>query len=137
MNMVVKSTALEAASAVRYVPGERDQRPWGSWEVLATGPEYTLKRIVVLPGHRLSLQYHHHRAEHWTIVAGEGEVEIDGAVIVVSHGRHVHIPKGAQHRIRNTGEDVLVFIEVQVGQLLCELDIVRVTDDYGRQAVAA
>jgi len=117
---------------VRYSVGERDDRPWGSWEVLATGDRYTLKRIVVLPGQRLSLQYHHHRAEHWTIVEGIGEVELDGALLTLGHGEHVHVAVGARHRIRNPGVVPLTFIEVQVGEVLDENDIVRVVDDYGR-----
>ena len=131
MNMMVKSATLRRP-IVRYVAGEQDSRPWGSWEVLATGEEYTLKRIVVHPGHRLSLQYHNHRSEHWTVVAGEAEVEIDGDTYRLGRGEHIHIPLRAQHRIRNVGDEALVFIEVQVGELLDEMDIVRVVDDYGR-----
>lgn len=137
MNMVVTSTALRSESTVvRYSPGERDQRPWGTWEVLATGPRYTLKRIVVNSGQRLSLQYHNHRSEHWTIVAGHAEVEIDGELTYLASGEHIHIPLRAQHRIRNVGDTDLVFVEVQVGELLDEMDIVRVVDDYGRHALA-
>jgi mannose-6-phosphate isomerase-like protein (cupin superfamily) len=130
MNIAVRDTIR--AKAVRYEAGDRDTRPWGTWEVLATGPDYALKRITVLPGQRLSLQYHHHRAEHWTIVSGQAEVEIDGAVVPCGGGEHVYIPLRAAHRIRNIGAEPLVFIEVQVGQHLDELDIVRIEDDYGR-----
>jgi mannose-6-phosphate isomerase-like protein (cupin superfamily) len=126
-----------ASRGVRYAAGERDKRPWGTWEVLATGPEYALKRITVLPGQRLSLQYHNHRSEHWTIVSGEAEVEINGALLRRIGGEHVHIPLRAAHRIRNTGNQALVFIEVQVGQHLDELDIIRLEDDYGRAAEKA
>jgi mannose-6-phosphate isomerase len=126
-----------AGSGVRYAAGERDNRPWGTWEVLATGPEYALKRITVLPGQRLSLQYHNHRSEHWTIVSGEAEVEINGVLLRRIGGEHVHIPLRAAHRIRNTGNQPLVFIEVQVGQHLDELDIIRLDDDYGRAAEKA
>lgn len=136
MNMAVKSALLESSPVVRYSPGERDRRPWGTWEVLATGPQYTLKRIVVTPGQRLSLQYHNHRSEHWTIVSGEAEVELDGDTHYLGRGEHIHIPLRAQHRVRNIGDENLVFIEVQVGELLDEMDIVRVVDDYGRHALA-
>ncbi len=123
-----------ASASVRYAVGENDDRPWGRWEVIATGDRYTVKRITVLPGQRLSLQYHHHRSEHWTIVEGEGEVEIDESIQRLGFGEHVFITVGAKHRVRNPGETSLVFVEVQVGDLLDENDIVRVSDDYGRQS---
>ncbi len=129
MSMVAEQ---DCGPPVRYVLGERDWRPWGTWEVLATGDRYTLKRIKVLPGHRLSLQYHHHRSEHWTIVEGFAEVELDDVVHQLSAGKHVHIPVGALHRVRALGSEPLVFLEVQVGEILDENDIVRVSDDYGR-----
>jgi len=75
--MSVLNTDHRSASYIRYEVGDRDSRPWGTWEVLATGDRYTVKRISVLPGHRLSLQYHQHRSEHWTIVEGLAEVEIE------------------------------------------------------------
>jgi mannose-6-phosphate isomerase len=119
-------------SSVRYVVGDSDSRPWGKWEVLAIGDHYTLKRIKVLPGHRLSLQYHRHRSEHWTIVQGFAEVELDDAVHQISSGKHIHIPVGALHRVRALGSEPLVFLEIQVGEVLDEDDIVRIADDYGR-----
>ena len=121
-----------SASPVRYVIGQRDSRPWGTWEVLATGDRYTLKRIQVLPGRRLSLQYHRHRSEHWTIVQGFAEVELDDVVHQMSPGKYIHIPVGALHRVRALGSEALVFLEIQVGELLDENDIVRISDDYGR-----
>ncbi|PJI55817.1 mannose-6-phosphate isomerase [Methylobacterium radiotolerans] len=125
-------TAPIQPSAVRYNPGDSDVRPWGRWEVLATGSGYTVKRITVAPGQRLSLQYHNYRAEHWTVVTGVAEVEIDGSLQSLTNGEHVHIPLNATHRIRNVGDSEMVFIEVQYGAVLDENDIVRVTDDYGR-----
>ena len=121
-----------SASPVRYVIGQRDSRPWGTWEVLATGDRYTLKRIQVLPGRRLSLQYHRHRSEDWTIVQGFAEVELDDVVHQMLPGKHIHIPVGALHRVRALGSEPLVFFEVQVGDVLDENDIVRISDDYGR-----
>ncbi|GJD99614.1 phosphomannose isomerase type II C-terminal cupin domain [Methylobacterium isbiliense] len=132
MTLALTPQAFASAGAVTYQPGDRDCRPWGTWEVLATGPGYTVKRITVTPGQRLSLQYHNHRAEHWTIVSGSADVEIDDRVLHLAQGEHVHIPLKATHRIRNAGQDDMVFIEVQYGALLDENDIVRVTDDYGR-----
>jgi len=130
--MSVLNTDHCSASHIRYAVGERDSRPWGTWEVLATGDRYTVKRIKVLPGHRLSLQYHQHRSEHWTIVQGFAEVELDDVVHQMSAGKHVHIPVGTLHRVRALGAEPLVFLEVQVGEILDENDIVRISDDYGR-----
>lgn len=118
--------------AVRYSKGEKGERPWGRWEVLETGHLYCVKRIDVLPATRLSLQFHHHRSEDWMIVEGQGVVERDGQQIAVARGTHMHIPQGAKHRIANTGDTVLTFIEVQQGDVLDENDIVRIEDDYGR-----
>jgi mannose-6-phosphate isomerase-like protein (cupin superfamily) len=122
----------KVASVVRYNPGERDQRPWGTWEVLAVGLGYTLKRIVVVAGQRLSLQYHEFRQEHWTIVEGIAEIEIGDRKIIAKAGDHVFIPLRAAHRIMNIGSSPLIFIEVQMGEVLDENDIVRLVDDYGR-----
>jgi mannose-6-phosphate isomerase-like protein (cupin superfamily) len=96
--MSTGAAASAGNGTVRYAVGDCDTRPWGRWEVVATGDRYTVKRITVLPGQRLSLQYHHHRSEHWTMVEGEAEVEIDGAVHRLGFGEHVHIPLGAKHR---------------------------------------
>ncbi|HVB88955.1 MAG TPA: phosphomannose isomerase type II C-terminal cupin domain [Beijerinckiaceae bacterium] len=132
MNQAVLSPVPARGNIVRYAPGERDQRPWGTWEVLAVGPSYTLKRIEVFAGQRLSLQYHEFRSEHWTIVEGCAEVEVDGRLRRVEAGDHVFIPLRATHRIRNVGAGRLTFVEVQTGEVLDEDDIVRLVDDYGR-----
>lgn len=124
---------LEADTAiVRYQPGETGERPWGRWRVLETGAGFCVKRIEVEPSQRLSLQYHYHRSEDWIIVAGSGLVECDAEKIQVRAGDRVRIPLLAHHRIRNTGDNTLIFIEVQHGSELDENDIVRVEDDYGR-----
>jgi mannose-6-phosphate isomerase len=134
LNQIVgQLSGVALRGPVRYAVGERDTRPWGTWEVLATGVGYTLKRIVVNPGQRLSLQYHEFRSEHWTVVQGTAEAEIDGVVHRVPAGGHVHVPLRAPHRIRNLGEGPLVVIEVQTGEYLDEHDITRIADDYGRQ----
>ncbi len=130
--MNASAAAPGADPVVRYEVGESDTRPWGRWEVIGTGERYTVKRITVLPGQRLSLQYHHHRSEHWMVVDGAAEVELDGVNHRLGFGEHVFIPLGAKHRVRNGGDAPLVFVEVQVGDLLDENDIVRVSDDYGR-----
>lgn len=133
MNQLVgRLTGTALRAPVRYAVGDRDERPWGTWEVLAVGAGYTLKRIVVSPGQRLSLQYHEFRAEHWTVVQGCAEAEIDGVRHALAAGEHVFVPLHAPHRVRNTGGEPLVIIEVQTGTCLDEHDIVRLSDDYGR-----
>ncbi len=111
-----------------------EHRPWGRYRVLADEPDHKVKRIVVDPGKRLSLQYHHRRSEHWSIVSGEGVVTRDEERIVVRAGADVDIPAGARHRVENTGSAPLVFIEVQRGGYFGEDDIVRIQDDFGRVA---
>jgi mannose-6-phosphate isomerase-like protein (cupin superfamily) len=111
---------------------EHDVRPWGEYFVLEDAPTHKVKRIIVKPGGRLSYQYHHHRAEVWTIVQGEAIITLDGVDEVYKKGQVAQIPLGAKHRIQNqTAEDV-VFIEVQIGTYFGEDDIVRIEDDYNR-----
>lgn len=119
-------------TATSYTAGESDTRPWGRWKVLAAEPDFILKKIVVESGQRLSLQYHKHRSEHWVVVNGHGLVTIGGDQIAVGPGRHVYIPSETQHRIENTSDAPLVFVEVQFGEVLDEMDIVRIEDDYER-----
>ncbi|WP_282610924.1 phosphomannose isomerase type II C-terminal cupin domain [Pelagibius sp. Alg239-R121] len=115
-----------------YRDGQSDTRPWGTWRVVESGKTYTLKHIEVNPGERLSLQYHNHRSEHWVVVAGRGAVTIGGDIINVERGSHVYVPKETKHRIANTGDRPLLFVEVQFGDRLEEDDIVRLEDDYAR-----
>jgi mannose-6-phosphate isomerase-like protein (cupin superfamily) len=115
-----------------YVLGQRDERPWGAWEIVAVGPGYAVKRIVVRPGQRLSLQRHAFRAEHWVLVAGRARVTRGTAMFPLSPGGHAAIAPGDAHRIENPGTEDLVFIEVQHGERLDEDDIERLQDDYGR-----
>jgi mannose-6-phosphate isomerase len=109
-----------------------DERPWGSYTVLDDAPNYKVKRIEVLPGHRLSYQRHTQRAEHWFIVAGTAEVTIDEIASPLGIGAAIDIPLGAAHRIANAGPEKLVFIEVQHGSYFGEDDIERLQDDFGR-----
>jgi mannose-6-phosphate isomerase-like protein (cupin superfamily) len=120
-----------------YAVGERDTRPWGTWEVVATGDGHVVKRITVLPGARLSLQRHRHREEHWVMVKGAADVTIGARTFPSATGEHVHVPCGALHRIANPGSEPLVFIEVQQGAVLDEDDIERVEDDFGRAPAGA
>ena len=111
---------------------ETTHRPWGSYTVLATAADHQVKSITVDGGRRLSYQTHQHRSEHWHVVAGSGLVTLDGADIAVAPGSTVDVPVGAPHRIANTGDVPLVFIEVQRGDYFGEDDIVRLDDDFGR-----
>jgi mannose-6-phosphate isomerase-like protein (cupin superfamily) len=107
-------------------------RPWGHYVVLDDGPTAKVKRIVVDPGQRLSLQLHHHRAEHWYVTQGEATVIVGDTEHVLGPGQAVDIPLGTPHRVRSSGDGPLVFIEVQLGDYFGEDDIVRLEDDYGR-----
>lgn len=120
------------ARGVRYAIGERGERPWGVWEVLATGDHYAVKRLVIKPGARISLQRHRHRSETWIIAEGSARVQIGDAVTVAEAGASLQIPRQAVHRLANGGRRPLVVIEVQRGALLDEQDIVRLDDDHGR-----
>lgn len=107
-------------------------RPWGRYRRVDVGHRYQVKRITVEPGGTLSLQKHHHRDEHWVVVAGSAEVTIDRTVSLISEGESVFIPKGAVHRCANRGKIPVVFIEIQTGTYTGEDDIVRIEDVYGR-----
>ena len=107
-------------------------RPWGSYQSIDQGARFQVKRIVVKQGGRLSLQMHHHRAEHWIVVRGTARVTINDDVKVVHENESVYIPIGAQHRLENPGKIDLELIEVQTGSYLGEDDIIRIEDDYRR-----
>ena len=107
-------------------------RPWGSYQRIDIGSRFQVKRITVKPGHRLSLQKHFHRAEHWVVVRGTAEVTIDHAVILRHENEAAYLPIGSVHRLANPGKIDLEMIEVQVGSYTGEDDIVRFEDIYGR-----
>ncbi len=107
-------------------------RPWGWYDSIDQGARFQVKRIVVKPGASLSLQMHHHRAEHWIVVSGTAEVINGDKVILLSENESTYIPIGAMHRLRNPGKLPLELIEVQSGSYLGEDDIVRFEDTYGR-----
>jgi mannose-6-phosphate isomerase len=111
---------------------ETDHRPWGHYTVLADEADHKVKRICVYPAKRLSLQRHRRRQEHWYLLSGEAVVTLDGREIPLRPGGAVDIPCGAAHRIANTGETEVAFIEVQTGEYFGEDDIERLQDDYGR-----
>jgi mannose-1-phosphate guanylyltransferase/mannose-6-phosphate isomerase len=107
-------------------------RPWGWYDSIDHGPRHQVKRIMVKPGASLSLQMHHHRAEHWIVVSGTAEVTVDDKVLLLAENQSTYIPLGATHRLRNPGKLPLEIIEVQSGSYLGEDDIVRFEDTYGR-----
>ncbi|MBL4800640.1 MAG: mannose-1-phosphate guanylyltransferase/mannose-6-phosphate isomerase [Emcibacter sp.] len=110
------------------------ERPWGNYKTIQGGDQFQVKRIVVNPGQTLSLQYHHHRAEHWVIVAGKADVTVAEKTCVMEANDSVYIPQEATHRIANPYDEPVEFIEVQCGSYLGEDDIVRLEDVYGRVA---
>ena len=107
-------------------------RPWGTFQTIHETKGYKVKRLTVNPGSAISLQYHHKRAEFWTIVSGTGVFTLDNEERQVSRGDALHIPVRAHHRLRNEGSELLELVEVQLGDYLGEDDIVRLSDDYGR-----
>jgi len=107
-------------------------RPWGFYESLIQGERFQVKRIVVMPGQRLSLQKHYHRAEHWVVVTGSARVTRDDDIVLVSENQSIYLPLGCVHRLDNPGRIPLTLIEVQSGSYLGEDDIVRLEDSYGR-----
>jgi len=107
-------------------------RPWGSFTVLEEGRGYKIKRIEVNPGHRLSLQMHHHRSEHWIVVSGTAKVVCGDDEILLSNNQSTYVPQCTTHRLENPGVIPLVLIEVQNGEYLGEDDITRYQDDYAR-----
>jgi mannose-6-phosphate isomerase len=115
-----------------HSPAGRVERPWGWYEQLASGDEYLVKRLLIRRGQRLSLQLHHHRCEHWVVVAGDGELQVAQATITATAGTSVFIPQGTIHRAQGGQED-LEIVEVQRGSWLSEADIERLADDFGRQ----
>ena len=151
-NLVVVATAdavlvapRERADALRHLVGKlkgvapaviadhlKVHRPWGSYQSLDQGERFQVKRIVVKQGGRLSLQMHHHRAEHWVIVRGTARVTIGDEVRVLHENESIYVPSGARHRLENPGKIDLELIEVQTGSYLGEDDIVRFEDDYNR-----
>nr|WP_136250636.1 mannose-1-phosphate guanylyltransferase/mannose-6-phosphate isomerase [Ningiella ruwaisensis] len=107
-------------------------RPWGSYDSIDNGARYQVKRITVKPGEKLSVQMHHHRAEHWIVVSGSANVTINDETQLITENESVYIPIGAVHALENPGKIPLDLIEVQSGSYLGEDDIVRFSDRYGR-----
>jgi mannose-6-phosphate isomerase-like protein (cupin superfamily) len=132
-----KPNADAKLPGVKSRPIEEEWRPWGSFHTLEEGPGYKIKRLVVLPGQRLSLQRHRRRTEHWVVVAGTATVVNGTRSLRLRPRACAVIPRQAWHRIENHGRSVVVIIEVQHGTYLGEDDIVRKQDDYGRTRAGA
>jgi mannose-1-phosphate guanylyltransferase/mannose-6-phosphate isomerase len=107
-------------------------RPWGSYECIDQDERFKVKRIIVNPGASLSLQMHHHRAEHWVVVKGTANVTRDNETFTISENESTFIPLGIKHRLENMGKIPLEIVEIQSGSYLGEDDIVRFEDNYGR-----
>jgi mannose-6-phosphate isomerase len=108
----------------KYLDGA--SRPWGRWYVLDVDQGYKVKKLEILPDQAISLQYHNHRSEHWTIVQGEGKVIVDGNIFTIRKGESFHVPRQSIHKITNTHlTETLIAIEVQMGDICREDDIVR------------
>jgi mannose-1-phosphate guanylyltransferase/mannose-6-phosphate isomerase len=125
---------LNASGRHESVTHRRVVRPWGSYEGIDRGDRFQVKRIIVNPGQQLSLQMHHHRAEHWVVVNGTALVTNGDKDILLTENQSTYIPLGVTHRLLNPGKIPLELIEVQSGAYLGEDDIVRFEDTYGRVA---
>ena len=124
---------LKARNHPAAVEHRRIFRPWGYYQDVDLAPRYRVRRIVVKPGNRLSLQKHFHRSEHWVVVQGTAEVIVNDEARTVHENESMYIAIGSIHRLANPGKIPLELIEVQVGSYLGEDDIVRFDDVYGRQ----
>lgn len=109
-----------------------EDRPWGGFEVLKNTEDYKTKVVHVLPQSQISYQSHNKREEHWLVAQGQGEVVLDEKIIPIKKGSYIKIPQGAKHRIRNTGKEMMEFVELQLGTYFGEDDIIRYQDDYQR-----
>jgi mannose-1-phosphate guanylyltransferase/mannose-6-phosphate isomerase len=124
---------LKSAAPEVTVDHLKVHRPWGSYQSVDNGERHQVKRIIVKPGQRLSLQKHYHRSEHWIVVRGAARVTVNELVKTVHENESIYIPIGAVHRLENPGKIMLELIEVQTGSYLGEDDIIRIEDDYRRE----
>jgi mannose-1-phosphate guanylyltransferase/mannose-6-phosphate isomerase len=125
-------TELKGRNDERAFVGQTVYRPWGSYTLLEVSPQHKIKNITVHPEHKLSLQLHYHRSEHWVVVKGMACVEVNGQRFFLRPGESTFIRGGEKHRLSNPGKIPLEIIEVQLGELVDEADIVRFDDIYGR-----
>jgi mannose-1-phosphate guanylyltransferase/mannose-6-phosphate isomerase len=125
---------LRKSKRNEHLMHRRVYRPWGHYEGVDAGERFQVKRITVSPGAALSLQMHHHRAEHWIVVKGTARVTRDDEVSLLAENQSTYIPMGTKHRLENPGTTPLEMIEVQSGEYLGEDDIVRFEDRYNRDS---
>lgn len=121
--------------AIKYKLNEKGDRPWGNWEVINVGNKHIVKKITVNPHSSLSLQMHYHRGEHWIITSGNPTVTIGEDKMELEPGKVVTIPKETKHRMENVTNEPIEFIEIQMGDILDERDIVRYDDRYNRSTI--
>ena len=129
---MVKTLRADKATSVITEVHKTAYRPWGGYSSVVNGERFQVKRLFVKPGKKLSLQKHHHRAEHWVVVRGTAEVTLDGTITVLSENESIYLPLGCVHRLANPGKIELELIEVQTGSYLGEDDIIRIEDEFGR-----
>ncbi len=129
---LVQSIKSDEATATMATTHRTSYRPWGGYSQILNGTRFQVKRLFVKPGAKLSLQKHHHRAEHWVVVSGTAEVTVDDSIRMLTENQSVYIPQGAVHRLTNPGKILLEVIEVQSGAYLGEDDIIRIEDEFGR-----
>ncbi|HET8726659.1 MAG TPA: mannose-1-phosphate guanylyltransferase/mannose-6-phosphate isomerase [Alphaproteobacteria bacterium] len=129
---IVKTLRADAGTAPLTETHRTSYRPWGGYTSVLSGERFQVKRLFVKPGRKLSLQKHHHRAEHWVVVTGTAEVTIDGKVTMLTENESIYLPLGCIHRLANPGKILLELIEVQTGSYLGEDDIIRIADEFGR-----
>jgi mannose-1-phosphate guanylyltransferase len=129
---MVKALRSEPATQAITEIHKTAYRPWGGYSSILSGARFQVKKLFVKPGKKLSLQKHHHRAEHWVVVSGTAEVTIDGKVSMLSENESIYLPLGCVHRLANPGKILLELIEVQTGSYLGEDDIIRIEDEFGR-----
>ena len=108
------------------------EKPWGSYITLYTETNFLIKKIIVNPNSKLSLQSHNHRSEYWTVMSGNGKCIIGETIIDVSEGINIFIPQNVKHRLINDSNNELIIIEIQKGNIISEDDIIRYEDDYKR-----
>jgi mannose-1-phosphate guanylyltransferase/mannose-6-phosphate isomerase len=125
---------LKREGRTEHLEHLRVYRPWGWYESVDRGEGFQVKRLMVKPGEKLSLQLHHHRAEHWVVVQGEAAITVGDKTVMMRSNESAYIPIGEKHRLENVGTSVLQLVEVQTGKLLSEEDIVRFEDKYSREA---
>lgn len=132
VGQIVKTLRENPETAALTEAHRTSYRPWGGYASVVSGERFQVKRLFVKPGKRLSLQKHHHRSEHWVVVRGTAEIQVDDTHVTLGENESIYIPQGAVHRLSNPGKIQLELIEVQTGSYLGEDDIIRLEDEFGR-----